>query len=207
MLHEVSLRVDPGEILAVLGRNGAGKTTLLRTISGLLRARGGQIRVSDVELVGAAPHWVACQGIAHVPAGRRVIPGMSVLDNLRLGAYPLRGHGELDATLRDVLAMLPALAQWEGRRAGSLSGGEQQLLVMGRALMSRPKVLLLDEPCLGLAEAVARRVYDWLAQMAATDMTILLVEENPVHALTVADRSVRMYKGLVGVPGGRGDTA
>jgi branched-chain amino acid transport system ATP-binding protein len=201
VLHEIDLRVDPGEILAVLGRNGAGKTTLLRTISGLMRARGGHVRVGEIELVGLAPYRVACHGIAHVPAGRRVIPGMSVLDNLRLGAYPLAGRGELEAALRDVLQMLPALEEWEGRRAGSLSGGEQQLLVMGRALMSRPKVLLLDEPLTGLSPAYQLDVLAELRKIREAGAAVLLVEQNVHHSLDVADRAVVIDEGTITVRG------
>jgi branched-chain amino acid transport system ATP-binding protein len=149
-------------------------------------------------------------GLILVPERRHLYPELPVRDNIMLGSYARTRRFGARAAWEDVsyvLDMFPELTRLLDQKAGTLSGGQQQMTALARAMAARPKVLLLDEPCLGLAEAVARRVYDWLREMTETDMTILLVEENPVHALMVADRSVRMYKGLVEVAGGRGDTA
>jgi branched-chain amino acid transport system ATP-binding protein len=182
---------------------------MVTAVAGLVR-RGGTVRVFGDTLPPGRPDTAVRAGLILVPERRHLYPDLPVRDNIMLGSYARTrrlGARAAWADVSDVLDMFPELAKLLDQKAGTLSGGQQQMVALARGMAARPKVLLLDEPCLGLAEAVARRVYDWLAQMTATDMTILLVEENPVHALLVADRSVRMYKGLVEVPGGRGNAA
>ncbi|MFI0480736.1 ABC transporter ATP-binding protein [Actinomadura sp. 9N215] len=201
VVHDLSLTVESGEILAVVGRNGAGKTTLLRALSGLLPCRRGSVRLKGREVAGLPPERVARSGMAHVPAGRRVIPGMTTLDNLKLGAYQLTGSNALASALDDVLTMLPALANWVGRRAGTLSGGEQQLLAIGRALMPRPSVLLLDEPLTGLSPAYQLDVLEKLTEIAKRGTAILLVEQNVRRSLRVADRGMVLDEGRLVMTG------
>ena len=208
-VESVTLSVAAGECVAVIGPNGHGKSSMVTAVAGLVR-RGGTVRVFGDALPPGRPDTAVRAGLILVPERRHLYPELPVRDNIMLGSYArTRRLGARAAweDVSDVLDMFPELTRLLDQKAGTLSGGQQQMTALARAMAARPKVLLLDEPCLGLAEAVARRVYDWLAQMTATDMTILLVEENPVHALLVADRSVRMYKGLVEVAGGRGDTA
>ena len=201
VLDEVSLTVSDGEIVAVLGRNGAGKTTLLRAISGLLSCRSGDIRLGDRSIRGLRPHRIARLGLGHVPEGRRVIPGMSVLDNLLLGAFQIRGRGEIDELLDEVLQYFPTLRVALKSKAGTLSGGQQQMLAIGRALMSRPGVLLLDEPLTGLAPVLQDDVMSTLAGLRRGDRTIVLVEQNAQRSLAVADRGVVLSEGRVSVQG------
>jgi len=208
-VESVTLSVAAGECVAVIGPNGHGKSSMVTAVAGLVR-RGGTVRVFGDALPPGRPDTAVRAGLILVPERRHLYPDLPVRDNIMLGSYARTrrlGARAAWADVSDVLDMFPELAKLLDQKAGTLSGGQQQMVALARGMAARPKVLLLDEPCLGLAEAVARRVYDWLAQMTATDMTILLVEENPVHALLVADRSVRMYKGLVEVPGGRGNAA
>jgi branched-chain amino acid transport system ATP-binding protein len=197
VVREFSLAVQAGEIVAVVGRNGAGKTTLLRAISGLLPPRAGEVRLGREPLHGLSAQRIARRGVAHVPEGRRVIPSMSVVDNLRLGGYPLRGRAALRSALTEVHEMLPALREWTNRRAGTLSGGEQQMLAIGRALMSRPSALLLDEPLTGLAPVFQDLVLDELKKIRQAGVAILLVEQNVQKSLTVADRGVVLDEGAL----------
>ena len=204
-VESVTLSVAAGECLAVIGPNGHGKSSMVTAVAGLVR-RGGTVRVFGDALPPGRPDIAVRAGLILVPERRHLYPELPVRDNIMLGSYARTrrfGARAAWADVSDVLDMFPELSRLLDQKAGTLSGGEQQMVALARGMAARPKVLLLDEPCLGLAEAVARRVYDWLAQMTATDMTILLVEENPVHALLVADRAVRMYKGLVEVAGGR----
>lgn len=201
VLRGVSLTVQPGELVVVLGRNGAGKTTLLRTISGLLPCRQGDIRLGDTSLRGLRAHKVARLGVAHVPEGRRVIPGMNVVDNLKLGAFSVLGRQELKASLDEVLELFPALSRSLLVRAGTLSGGQQQMLAIARALMSNPRVLLLDEPLTGLAPVIQDDVMTTLGQLRAHDRTILLVEQNARRSLGVADRGVVLAEGRIVLEG------
>ena len=180
---------------------------MVTAVAGLVR-RGRTVRLFGDALPPGRPDTAVRAGLVLVPERRHLYPELPVRDNIMLGSYArTRRLGARAAwtVVSDVLDMFPDSPNPLDQKAGTLSGGQQQMVALARGMAARPKVLLLDEPCLGLAEAVARRVYDWLAQMTATDMTILLVEENPVHALLVADRSVRMYKGLVEVPDGWGD--
>lgn len=201
VLHGVTLAVHPGEVVVVLGRNGAGKTTLLRTISGLLPCRDGRITVGDATLNGLRADRVARAGVAHVPEGRRVIPGMSVGDNLRLGAFTMKKNA-MEASFAEVIDLFPVLKERVDQAAGALSGGQQQMLAIARALMSRPKLLLLDEPSLGLAPLVVKGIFDAIRRLNREDgMTIFLVEQNAYHALKLAHRGYVLVNGRITMSG------
>jgi len=202
-VESVTLSVGVGECVAVIGPNGHGKSSMVTALAGLVR-RGGVVRVFGQPLAAGSPGAAVRAGLVLVPERRHLYPELTTRDNIMLGSYSrTRRIGARQAweDVSGVLDMFPELARLLDQKAGTLSGGQQQMVALARAMAAKPRVLLLDEPCLGLAEAVARRVYDWLGEMTKTDMTILLVEENPVHALLVADRAVRMYKGLVEQPG------
>ena len=202
-VESVTLSVGVGECVAVIGPNGHGKSSMVTALAGLVR-RGGVVRVFGQPLAAGSPGAAVRAGLVLVPERRHLYPQLTTRDNIMLGSYTrTRRIGARQAweDVSGVLDMFPELARLLDQKAGTLSGGQQQMVALARGMAARPRVLLLDEPCLGLAEAVARRVYDWLGDMTKTDMTILLVEENPVHALLVADRAVRMYKGLVEQPG------
>jgi branched-chain amino acid transport system ATP-binding protein len=202
-VESVTLSVGAGECVAVIGPNGHGKSSMVTAVAGLVR-RGGRVRVFGETLPAGSPGAAVRAGLVLVPERRHLYPDLSTRDNIMLGSYSrtrrLWARQAWD-DVSDVLEMFPELARLLEQKAGTLSGGQQQMVALARAMAAKPRILLLDEPCLGLAEAVARRVYDWLRAMTETDMTILLVEENPVHALLVADRAVRIYKGLVEQPG------
>lgn len=195
-LKGVSLTVVPGEIVAILGANGAGKTTLMRSISGLLPARAGRIGFDGADITRLGADRIVKRGIAHAPEGRRVFGTLSVLENLRLGGFT-RPHGEIAASLDFVLAMFPRLAERRGQLAGTLSGGEQQMLAIGRALMAKPRLLLLDEPSLGLAPIIVQGIFRTLREIARTGVTILLVEQNARMALKLADRGYVLEVGRI----------
>ena len=197
-LHGLDLRVGAGEIVAVLGPNGAGKSTLLRAIVGLLARRAGSVRLGDRELMGLAPEAVARAGVALVPEGRRVFPGLSVRANLEVAATPwLRWRDRVDDALEPVLALFPQLRARLRQRAWSLSGGEQQMLAIGRALMARPSVLLLDEPSLGLAPRLVDAVFDAVVAINRAGTPVLLVEQNVAVGLAVAGRAYVMGGGAI----------
>jgi branched-chain amino acid transport system ATP-binding protein len=202
-VESVTLSVGVGECVAVIGPNGHGKSSMVTAVAGLVR-RGGVVRVFGQPLPAGSPGAAVRAGLVLVPERRHLYPELTTRDNIMLGSYSrTRRIGARQAweDVSGVLDMFPELARLLDQKAGTLSGGQQQMVALARGMAAQPRVLLLDEPCLGLAEAVARRVYDWLGEMTKTDMTILLVEENPVHAVLVADRAVRMYKGLVEQPG------
>jgi branched-chain amino acid transport system ATP-binding protein len=202
-VESVTLSVGVGECLAVIGPNGHGKSSMVTAVAGLVR-RGGVVRVFGQPLPAGSPGAAVRAGLVLVPERRHLYPELTARDNIMLGSYTRTRRISARQAWEDVsgvLDMFPELARLLDQKAGTLSGGQQQMVALARGMAARPRVLLLDEPCLGLAEAVARRVYDWLGQMTKTDMTILLVEENPVHAVLVADRAVRMYNGLVEQPG------
>jgi branched-chain amino acid transport system ATP-binding protein len=202
-VESVTLAVGVGECVAVIGPNGHGKSSMVTALAGLVR-RGGVVRVFGQPLPAGSPGAAVRAGLVLVPERRHLYPELTTRDNIMLGSYSRTRRISARQAWEDVsgvLDMFPEIARLLDQKAGTLSGGQQQMVALARAMAARPRVLLLDEPCLGLAEAVARRVYDWLGEMTKTDMTILLVEENPVHALLVADRAVRMYKGLVEQPG------
>jgi len=196
-LRGVSLEVGDGEIVTLIGANGAGKTTLLRTISGLLTARRGSIRLGEAELTRLPAHRIVGLGVSQVPEGRIVFANLSVRDNLDLGAYLRRDRSQVRADLERVYTLFPRLKERERQRAGTLSGGEQQMLAIGRALMSRPRVLLMDEPSLGLAPILVREIFRTIAEISKQGMTILLVEQNAHMALGVADRGYVMETGHI----------
>ena len=202
-VESVTFSVGAGECVAVIGPNGHGKSSLVTAVAGLVR-RGGEVRVFGEVLPAGNAAAAVRAGLVLVPERRHLYPELTTRDNIMLGSYSrTRRIGARRAweDVSGVLDMFPELARLLDQKAGTLSGGQQQMVALARAMAGGPRILLLDEPCLGLAEAVARRVYDWLSVMTSTDMTIVLVEENPVHAVVVADRAVRMYKGLVEQPG------
>jgi branched-chain amino acid transport system ATP-binding protein len=196
-LHGVTLEVGEGEIVALLGANGAGKTTTLLAISGLAAIHGGAIRFRGVALNGRSPGEVVGQGVSHVPEGRRILPRLTVLENLELGAYLRRDRAEIQADRRRVFGLFPVLAERRRQLAGTLSGGEQQMLAMGRGLMSRPKLLLLDEPSLGLAPKLVATVFSVIRRINQEGVAVLLVEQNAYQALHVAHRGYVLESGRV----------
>jgi len=205
-LRSVSLTVDQGELVAVLGANGAGKTTLLKAISGVVRLRQGRIEFEGRSLIGQAPHLITRRGIAHAPEGRQIFPALSVMDNLRLGAYA-RHDGETREDLDQVFTYFPILATRRRQLAGTLSGGEQQMLAIARALMSHPRLLLLDEPSLGLAPLLVKTIFTVIERIRAGGRAILLVEQNARMALSIADRAYVMETGKVVLTGTAADLA
>ncbi|MEU7816325.1 ABC transporter ATP-binding protein [Pseudonocardia sp. NPDC049154] len=197
-LNGVDVHAEAGRITAVLGANGAGKTTLLRTVSGLVPARSGSVHAGGVDLTGAPPERIARAGIAHVPEGRGVITELTVEENLRLGALLGKARGRTDTAIDDVYEMFPPLAERRRRDAHTLSGGERQMLVIGRALACGPDVLLLDEPSLGLAPRVVGQIFELLRErVEASELAVLLVEQNARSALSVADVGVVLNLGRV----------
>jgi branched-chain amino acid transport system ATP-binding protein len=195
-LKGVSLEVREREIVALLGNNGAGKTTTLKTISGLLVPRQGRVSFEGQPLTGVAPHAIVARGIAHVPEGRRIFNRLTVRENLTMGAY-LRHDGGVAADLDRVFTLFPRLHERITQVAGTLSGGEQQMLAIGRALMARPKVLLLDEPSMGLAPVLVEQIFETVAQVNRQGTTILLVEQNASMALSIAHRGYVLETGRV----------
>ncbi|MDQ7842367.1 MAG: ABC transporter ATP-binding protein [Armatimonadota bacterium] len=200
-LWDVSFDVRPGELVALVGANGAGKTTTLRTISGLLRPRRGSVRFNGRSLVGLPPHRITDLGIAQVPEGRQLFPLMTVEENLLLGSYPPRARAKRLENLTRVYRTFPVLGDRRRQEAGTLSGGEQQMLALGRALMSDPLLLMLDEPSLGLAPLVVRDVFAVITQIRAQGVTVLLVEQNVAQALAVADRAYVLENGRITLEG------
>ena len=196
VLHDVSVTVDAGEIVALIGPNGAGKSTLLRAATGMIALRRGAIRLGSRELTGASIETIARAGVAHVPEGRRLFPGLTVRDNLRLGGWSSR-----NTDLSTVLALFPRLGERLSQVAGSLSGGEQQMCAIGRALMSRPRHLLVDELSLGLAPVLVDEIMSRLSEVAAAGTGILLVEQDAGHALEIAQRAYVLENGEVTLAG------
>jgi branched-chain amino acid transport system ATP-binding protein len=200
-LRGVSLTVGHGEIVTLIGANGAGKSTLMMTICGSPAPRAGRILYEGRDITGWPTHQIMRQGIAHAPEGRRIFPRMTVLENLRMGAEVLNG-AHFDADLEKVCALFPRLKERLGQRGGTLSGGEQQMLAIARALMSRPRLLLLDEPSLGLAPMVARQIFTAIRELnRETGLTVLLVEQNAYHALRLAHRGYVLVNGRITMTG------
>ncbi|MBO8141626.1 MAG: ABC transporter ATP-binding protein [Firmicutes bacterium] len=201
VLHGVSLTVQRGELVAVIGANGAGKTTMMKSILGLVTPDAGDIRWNGQSLMRVPPWARAAAGIGYVPEGRRVFPGLTVEQNLRMGAYPVRNPREVQAGIDEVYALFPRLAERRRQRAGTLSGGEQQMLAIGRALMNRPRLLLIDEVSMGLMPIMVQRAFDIVKSLHEQGMTILLVEQNARQALAVADRGYVLELGRIVLAG------
>ena len=206
-LWDVSLRVAQGEAVAVVGPNGAGKTTLLRAISGLIAPRAGRIAFEGAELAGRPAYEIVAHGIAHVPEGRRLFPQLTVADNLKMGAFLPSARAHFRESLERVYALFPVLAERPTQRAGSLSGGEQQMLAVGRALMSRPKLILFDEPSMGLAPVMVLRLFDLISRVREVGFTILIVEQNVRQVLKLVDRAYLLEVGRIKIEGRAADLA
>jgi len=204
ILRGVDLTVGPGEIVAVLGSNGAGKSTLNRTISGVLRPWRGSIRFADAMIERERPAAIVARGLIHVPEGRRVFPNLTVRENLDLGAYR-RARARREANRNRVLAIFPRLAERQRQRAGTLSGGEQQMLAIGRGLMAEPKLLILDEPSLGLSPLLVEELFALIERINAEGVALLLVEQNVVQSLDVAQRAYILDNGTFVLQGSAGD--
>ena len=200
-LHDVSLHVEAGEIVTLIGSNGAGKTTTLGALSGLLRPAGGAVQFQGRDLFSIAPHERVPAGLVQVPEGRRIFGTMTVAENLDLGAYARRDRGEIPADLNEVYQLFPRLAERKKQVAGTMSGGEQQMLAVGRALMSRPKLLLLDEPSLGLAPLLVKEIFNVVRRIRERGVTVLLVEQNAHLALEAADRAYVLETGHITMQG------
>lgn len=202
----ISFAVEAGEICALLGANGAGKTTTLRALSGLLPVRRGTIRYNGVDISRAPAHRIVQMGIAHAPEGRRVFPTLTVEENLKLGGFVHRRQpGVQSAAMADVFELFPRLKERRRQLAGTLSGGEQQMLAIGRALMARPKLLLLDEPSLGLAPLLVKEIFRTITAINAQGVTVLLVEQNARQALRIAHRAHVIETGRIALSGAAGD--
>jgi branched-chain amino acid transport system ATP-binding protein len=200
-LFDVTLCVDAGEIVTLIGANGAGKTTILRVISGIKHPTAGALRFAGQEVSGVPAHEMVARGVSHVPEGRQVFPFLTVRENLSLGAYTRRARADMKRSLEEQLALFPRLSERMDQQAGTLSGGEQQMLAIARGLMARPKLLLLDEPSLGLAPKVVDEVFDRIQEIRNTGITMLLVEQNVVSGLSIADRSYVVQNGTVVLEG------
>lgn len=195
----VSFEVNEGEIVSLIGANGAGKSTTLKTVSGLLRSKTGDIRFMDESIFKTDAYKLVSKGIAHVPEGRRIFLNLSTMDNLKLGAYTQRKISTDD--LDQVFSYFPRLKERQNQIAGTLSGGEQQMLAMGRALMSHPKLLMLDEPSMGLAPILVKQIFDIIRELHKAGTTILLVEQNAEMALKISDRAYVLESGMIKVSG------
>jgi branched-chain amino acid transport system ATP-binding protein len=196
-LRGVSLSVNEGEIVTLIGANGAGKTTTLNAISGLVRAREGQVRLAGEDLAATPPHLIVVKGIVQVPEGRRTFARLTVEENLKMGGYSLTRNADVQAGIERAYEMFPRLRERRGQVAGTLSGGEQQMLAMGRGLMANPKVLLLDEPSMGLAPTLVELIFDTIVAINKAGTTILLVEQNALMALGVATRGYILQTGTI----------
>ncbi len=201
VLHDVSLRVNSGEFVCLIGANGAGKSTILKTISGLLAPRGGSLSLLDRPIGGRPAHEILKAGIAHCPEGRRIFPDMTVRENLEMGAYVRGAESTVGEDIERAFARFPVLQQRARQLAGTLSGGEQQMLAIARALMSNPKLLLLDEPSLGLSPTMVEATFKIIAEIRARGVTVLMVEQNAYLALRMADRGYVMETGRVTLEG------
>jgi branched-chain amino acid transport system ATP-binding protein len=201
----VSLRVERGQLVALVGANGAGKTTMLRAISGLLHAAGGQIVFEGVDITHAPARKILSLGIAHCPEGRRVFSDLTVAENLTMGAYLRSDVAGIATDLKRVYEQFPRLAERYRQMAGTLSGGEQQMLALGRAMMSRPKLIMFDEPSLGLAPSVVERTFQIIQDIRAAGTTVLIVEQNAYAALEMCDRAYLMETGRVVLEGTAGE--
>lgn len=201
VLKDVSLEVNEGELVALLGANGAGKTTTLRALSGLLRPRSGSITYKGQETTLTPAHKIVSMGMAHSPEGRQIFSQLSVLENLLMGAYTRSKSDDLTKDIEWIYSLFPVLKQREKLPAGALSGGEQQMLAMGRALMSKPGLVLLDEPSLGLAPIMVEKIFEVIQLMKKNNITVLLVEQNAYESLKIADRAYVLETGSITIEG------
>ena len=201
----VSFTVDAGEIIALIGANGAGKTTILHTITGLVTPRSGSIVFEGHDLLKTPAHKIVSLGMAHVPEGRRIFQELTVYDNLRLGAFTLHDNKRYDSNLAYVYKHFPRLDERKKQIAGTLSGGEQQMLAMGRALMSNPKIILMDEPSMGLSPLLVNEIFHIIREVSADGTTVLLVEQNAKKALSIANRAYVLETGTISLSGNAAD--
>ena len=200
MIHaikDVSFSVNRGEIVSLIGANGAGKTTILQTVSGLIKPKSGEIIYNGESIARVSGHKLVSKGMAHVPEGRRIFAQLSVIQNLKLGAYTRSSKSEIDGTLKNIFNKFPRLAERKNQLAGTLSGGEQQMLAMGRALMSHPSLILMDEPSMGLSPIYVNKIFDIIKEINNEGTTILLVEQNAKKAMSIANRVYVLETGKI----------
>lgn len=197
----ISFEVNQGEVIALIGANGAGKTTILHTVTGLIAPKAGQILFEGQDITKTPAHKIVSMGMAHVPEGRRVFAQLSVYDNLKMGAYTRKDKNEIEESLEMVYKRFPRLEERKNQMAGTLSGGEQQMLAMGRALMSKPKIILMDEPSMGLSPIFVNEIFDIIQEVSAGGTTVLLVEQNAKKALSIADRAYVLETGNITLDG------
>ena len=201
----VSFEVNQGEVIALIGANGAGKTTILHTITGLLSPKKGSVIFEGTDITKVPAHKIVSMGMAHVPEGRRVFSELSVLENLKMGAYTRKNKAEVEEALQGVYKRFPRLEERKNQMAGTLSGGEQQMLAMGRALMSKPKIILMDEPSMGLSPILVNEIFDIIQAVSKSGTTVLLVEQNAKKALSIADRAYVLETGNITLEGNAKD--
>ena len=201
----VSFEVNEGEVIALIGANGAGKTTILHTITGLLEAKKGSVTFDGKEITKTPAHKIVSMGMAHVPEGRRVFANLSVLQNLKMGAYTRKDKDEIARNLETVYRRFPRLEERQNQLAGTLSGGEQQMLAMGRALMSQPRIILMDEPSMGLSPIFVNEIFDIIKEVSAGGTTVLLVEQNAKKALSISNRAYVLETGKIVLEGKAND--
>ncbi|WP_099466834.1 ABC transporter ATP-binding protein [Konateibacter massiliensis] len=197
----ISFEVEQGEVIALIGANGAGKTTILHTVTGLLKSKVGKIEFEGTDITKMPGHKIVSLGMAHVPEGRRVFADLSVLENLKLGAYTRKDKQEIEDNLKMVYKRFPRLEERKSQFAGTLSGGEQQMLAMGRALMSQPKIILMDEPSMGLSPIFVSEIFDIIKEISASGTTVLVVEQNAKKALSIANRAYVLETGKIVLEG------
>ena len=200
-VDDFNVEIEKGELYGLIGPNGAGKTTILHTITGLIQAKKGSIVFDGKELTKTPPHKIVSMGMAHVPEGRRIFQQLSVLENLKLGAYTRKDKSEIASTLKMVYERFPRLEERKNQVAGTLSGGEQQMLAMGRALMSKPRIILMDEPSMGLSPLLVSEIFDIIKVINESGTTVLLVEQNAKKALSIADRAYVLETGKITLSG------
>ena len=197
----VSFHVDQGVVIALIGANGAGKTTILHTVTGLLSPKKGSVIFEGQEVTKIPAHKIVSLGMAHVPEGRRVFAELSVYENLKMGAYTRKDKSEIEENLQKIYERFPRLKERKNQMAGTLSGGEQQMLAMGRALMSQPKIILMDEPSMGLSPILVNEIFDIIQEVSKSGTTVLLVEQNAKKALSIADRAYVLETGKIALEG------